>query len=271
MEFLRDPTTLFLIKLAITFGLMASGFFVNRGLSWSLRKLHPHHPEKARSQLVFLKNLVRMAVFFLLISVWASQITGAFLSVVAIAGAMIITGKEVVLSLLGYISISLTKPFRIGDYIEIGTQNGRVIDIDLLSTKLFEIGMSGKYTGRRLAVPNVMVFTHTIKHLSMLGKFSLYTIEIILPFKADTVKAEQVALQVANAVSAAWLDEADQYFDRIEVSEFVDLPSAKPEVFWQAYNELAHKMIVRLACPLEKRGDAEQAIYRGFWREFGPV
>jgi len=190
---------------------------------------------------------------------------------VAIAGALIITGKEVVLSLLGYVNISLSKPFRIGDYIEIGTQNGRVIDIDLLSTKLFEIGMSGKYTGRRLAVPNAMVLTQTIKHLSMLGKFSLYTIEIILPFKADTARAEQVALQVANTVSASWVEEADQYFDRIEVSEFVDLPSAKPEVFWQAYNELAHKMIIRLACPLEKRGDAEQAIYKGFWREFGPV
>ena len=92
-----------------------------------------------------------------------------------------------------------------------------------------------------------------------------------MPFKADTARAEQVALQVANSVSADWVEEADQYFDRIEVSEFVDLPGAKPEVFWQAYNELAHKMIVRLACPLEKRGDAEQAIYKGFWREFGPV
>ncbi|HEX4917572.1 MAG TPA: mechanosensitive ion channel domain-containing protein [Limnobacter sp.] len=271
MDLLKDPTTLFIFKLVITFGLMASGFFVNRALSWSLRKLHPYHPEKARSQLVFFKNLVRMAVFLLLVSVWASQITGAFLSVVAIAGALIITGKEVVLGLLGYVNISLSKPFRIGDYIEIGNQNGRVIDIDLLSTKLFEIGMSGKYTGRRLSVPNAAVFMNTIKHNSMLGKFSLYTIEIILPFKADTVRAEEVALRVARTVSAAWVEEADQYFDRIEVSEFVDLPAAHPEVFWQAYNELAHKMIVRLACPLEKRGDAEQAIYKGFWREFGPV
>ncbi len=271
MEFFENPTILFLVKLAITFVMMASGYFVNRALSWSLRKLHPYHPEKARSQLVFMKNLVRLSVLLLLILVWASQITGAFLSVIAIAGALIITGKEVVLSLLGYVNISLSKPFKIGDYIEIGTQNGRVIDIDLLSIKLFEIGMSGKYTGRRLAVPNVMVFTQTIKHMSMLGKFSLYTIEIILPFKADTVRAEQVALQVAQTVSASWLEEADRYFDRIEVSEFVELPSAKPEVFWQAYNELAHKMIVRLACPLEKRGDAEQAIYRGFWRDFGPV
>lgn len=271
MELLKDPTTLFLFKLALTFGLMASGFFVNRALFWSLGKLHPNHPEKARSQLVLLKNLVRMGVLFMLLSVWASQITGAFLSVVAIAGAMIITGKEVVLSLLGYINISLSKPFRIGDYIEIGTQNGRVIDIDLLSTKLFEIGMSGKYTGRRLAVPNASVFTHTIKHLSMLGKFSLYTIDIILPFKVDTVLAEKTALQVAQTVSSSWLEEAGQHFNRIEVSEFVELPGAQPEVFWQAHSEFAHKMIIRLACPLEKRGDAEQAIYRGFWREFGPV
>lgn len=271
MDFIKDPTTLFMLKMAITFGLMATAYFINRGLSWSLRKLHPYHPEKARSQLVFLKNLVRISVFFLLVSVWATQISGAFLSVIAIAGAMIITGKEVVLSLLGYVNISISKPFRIGDYIEVGQQNGRVIDIDLLSIKLFEIGMSGKYTGRRLAIPNMFVFTQTIKHSSMLGKFSLYTIEIILPFKADTGRAEAVALQVANAVSAAWVEEADKYFDRVEVSEFVDLPAAKPEVFWQAYNELAHKMIVRLACPLEKRGDAEQAIYKGFWREFGPV
>lgn len=271
MELFKDPDTLFLFKLTLTLGLVVSGFFVNRALSWSLRRLHPGHPEKARSQLVFLKNLVRMLVFFLLVSVWASQITGAFFSIIAIAGAMIITGKEVVLSILGYVYISLSKPFRIGDYVEIGTQNGRVIDIDLLSTKLFEIGMSGKYTGRRLAVPNALVLTQTLKHMSMLGQFSLYTIDFILPFKADTQRAEQVALQVANTVSAGWIEAANQHFTRIEVSEFVDLPSAKPEVFWQPYSEFAHKMIVRLACPLQKRGDAEQAIYKGFWREFGPV
>lgn len=271
MAFLHDPTTLFLFKLLATLMLLASGFFVNRALSWSLRRLHPNRPDKARSQLVFVKNLVRLVVFVCLIIVWASQISGALLSVAAIAGALIITGKEFVLSLFGYVNISLAKPFRIGDYIEIGVQNGRVIDIDLLTTKLFEIGPSGKYTGRRLAVPNSMVFTHTVKHSSMLGHFSLYQIEIILPFTADTKRAEEVAFKVAKGVADEWVEAADRYFDMIEVADFVDLPSAHPAVFWQAYNELAHKMIIRMACPLDKRGDAEQAVYRGFWQEFGPV
>ncbi len=29
--------------------------------------------------------------------------------------------------------------------------------------------------------------------------------------------------------------------------------------------QVVHKMIVRFACPLEKRGDAEQEIYKSFW------
>lgn len=271
MQYFTDPSFLLFIKIVLTLALLASGFFVNRALSWSLRRLYPGNPEKARSQMVFFKNLVRVLVLALLVSVWASQISGALLSVAAIAGAMIITGKEAFLILLGYINISLTKPFRIGDYIEIGSMHGRVIDIDLFSTKLFEIGASGKYTGRRLAVPNSLVFTQTVKHSSMLGRYNLYSIDIILPFVCDTEKAEKVARGVANSVASSFIEEADRHFDRIELSDFVDLPSAQPEVFWQAYNELAHKMIVRLACPIEKRGDVEQAIYRGFWREFGPV
>ncbi|MDX1668995.1 MAG: mechanosensitive ion channel [Limnobacter sp.] len=271
MQYLTNPSLLLFIKLVITVALLASGFFVNRALSWSLRRLYPGNPEKARSKMVFFKNLVRVLVFALLVSVWASQISGALLSVAAIAGAMIITGKEAFLILLGYINISLTKPFRIGDYIEIGNMHGRVLDIDLFTTKLFEIGTSGKYTGRRLAVPNSLVFTQTVKHSSMLGRFNLYSIDIILPFVCDTEKAEKIARRIANEVASTFIEEADKHFDRIELSEFVDLPSAKPEVFWQAYNELAHKMIVRLACPMDQRGDIEQTIYRKFWREFGPV
>ncbi|MDX1670625.1 MAG: mechanosensitive ion channel, partial [Limnobacter sp.] len=262
---------LLFLKLTITFGLMLSAFFVNRALSWSLRRLYPGKPERARSQMVLFKNLVRVSVLVLLVSVWASQISGALLSVAAIAGAMIITGKEVVLILLGYINISLTKPYRIGDYIEIGSMHGQVIDIDLFSTKLFEIGTSGKYTGRRLAIPNSLVFTQTVKHSSMLGKYNLYSIDIILPFSSDTVRAEKIAHEVAMEAVSDFIDEADKHFDRIEFSDFVDLPSAQPVVFWQAYNELAHKMIVRLACPADKRGDIEQTIYRGFWSAFGPV
>ena len=271
MDYLADPSFLFFLKIIITIALLTSGFVVNRALSWSLRRLYPGNPEKARAQMVFFKNVVRLLVLALLITVWASQRSGALLSVAAIAGAMIITGKEVVLILLGYINISLTKPFRIGDYIEIGNMHGQVIDIDLFATKLFEIGTSGKYTGRRLAIPNSLVFTQTVKHSSMLGRFNLYSIEIILPFVCNTERAEMVARRVAESVVTPFIEEADKHFDRIEISDFIDLPSAQPDVFWQAYNELAHKMIVRLACPLEKRGDVEQAIYRGFWREFGPV
>lgn len=271
MDLLEQPSFLLFLKLVITFTLMVSGFFVNRAMSWSLRRLYPGKPERARSQLVLFKNLVRLIVLVLLVSVWASQISGALLSVAAIAGAMIITGKEVVLILLGYLNISLTKPYRIGDYIEIGSMHGQVIDIDLFTTKLFEIGPSGKYTGRRLAIPNSLVFTQTVKHSSMLGKYNLYSIDIILPFTCDTERAERIARAVAMDAVSGFIDEADKHFDRIEFSDFVDLPSAQPEVFWQAYNELAHKMIVRLACPLEKRGDVEQTIYRGFWREYGAV
>lgn len=271
LEFIDDQSLIFFVKLVITLSLIASGFLVNNWIGWFLRKRYGNRLEKGRSRKVFIKNTVRVSILFLIFTLWASQISGALLSVAAIAGALIITGKEAVLILLGYINISLTKPFRIGDYIEIGNMHGQVIDIDLFSTKLFEIGASGKYSGRLLAIPNSLVFTQTIKHSSALGRYSLYTIDFILPFECDTEQAEKVAKDVAESVVAGFVEEADLHFNHIEVSQFIDLPNASPDIFWMAYSEFAHKMSVRLACPLEKRGDIEQAIYRGFWREFGPV
>lgn len=260
-----------LLKLLISAVLLTLGFFLNQGLTWLLRRVYPGNTEKARSKLVLYKNLVRLLILALLVAVWASQISGALLSVAAIAGALLITGKEVVLCLFGYINLSIAKPYRVGDYVEIGNQSGRVLDIHLFSTRLFEIGPSGRYTGRVLSVPNLAVFAQTIKHSSSLGAYNLYCVDIILPFRCDSVRAEQVARQVAEKVAKEFMVEADRHFDRLEFSDFVDLPSASPAVIWQAYNEVAHKMTVRFACPSHKRGDVEQAIYREFWQIYGPV
>lgn len=252
-------------KVLVTFVLLFLGNALNKGLSWGLRKANHEDHAKGLRRLVLVKNLVRVIVAFLIFGLWMAQISSFIFSIAAFFGALIIAGKEAVLSVFGYLNITFARPFRIGDYIEVGDYQGRVIDVDMMNTTLSEVGPSKKQTGRQLTFPNSLVFTQPVRNLSSLGKFGLHLVEFILPVDDDLDKAEEIVLVVAERVCSPWLAEAIKHFDRIEVSRFIELPPGKPEVYWQPLDGRSHKMIVRLACPIHKRGNVQQELYKRFW------
>jgi len=56
------------------------------------------------------------------------------LSLAAVAGAVLIVSKELLMCVLGYLYITFVRPFKVGDLIEINQLHGRVIDIDIFAT-----------------------------------------------------------------------------------------------------------------------------------------
>lgn len=89
--------------------------------------------------------------FFVIISVWASTIAGFALSLAAVAGAVLIVSKELLMCVLGYLYITFVRPFKVGDLIEINQLHGRVIDIDIFATTLAELAMPGSRPARWLS------------------------------------------------------------------------------------------------------------------------
>ena len=96
--------------------------------------------EDMRRWVVVSRNLTLIACLIGLISVWAAQIQTLALSMFAIAAAIVLATKELIMCLSGSLLRSLTKQYSVGDYIEIGGLRGRVVDTDSNGRALRVVG-----------------------------------------------------------------------------------------------------------------------------------
>ena len=224
--------------------------------------------ERRRLHLVWARNIIGSIVLFTIVSVWASTIAGFALSLAAVAGAMLIVSKELLLCVLGYLYMSVVRPFKFGDVIEIGAVHGRVIDVDMLATTLAEHGDTGLPTGKTAAFPNALLLTLPLKNTSSTGDFVLHFLRIPVPVACahDLARIEAAATEAAIEATKEWQAQAEAHFRQVADESFVELPSGRIRVFWDFADAERLLLCVRLACPAKKRLQVGQAIFKATWQ-----
>jgi len=235
--------------------LLAVGFLVSQ--MWTHYLGRGDVPaERRRLHMVWARNVIWAVVLFTIVSVWASTIAGFALSLAAVAGATLIVSKELLLCVLGYVYMSVVRPFKFGDVIEIGTVHGRVIDVDMLATTLAEHGDSGLPTGKTAAFPNALLLTLPLKNTSSTGDFMLHFLRIAVPVEVARNLAQIEAAATAAAVEAtkAWQTQAEAHFRQVADQSFVELPTGRIRVFWDFDDPERLLLCIRLACPGESGG-----------------
>ena len=224
--------------------------------------------EKRRIHLVWARNVIWFLVLFIIISVWASTIAGFALSLAAVAGAVLIVSKELLMCVLGYLYITFVRPFKVGDLVEINQLSGRVIDIDVFATTLAELGYAGQLTGKVAEFPNGLLLTTPLKNTSLTGEYVLHLFRMPIPQEAtdDLDKVEAAALAAADQATQAWQADAQAHFRRISVESFIAFPSGRNKVLWDFSDPDKLMLVVRVACPSDLRLKVEQAVFRDTWR-----
>ena len=229
--------------------------------------------QKRRLHLVWARNIIWFSTLLVIVSVWASTIAGFALSVAAVAGAILIISKELVMCLHGYLYLTLVQPYKIGDVIEFNQLHGRVVDIDMFATTLVELDKAGQRTGKVAEFPNGLLLTHPLINSSPNGAYALHAIQIPIPERVtnDLDRIEAAALAAAEQVTAEWQEEAMAHFRKASEENFIDLPSGKTKVSWDFSNPEHLVLVVRVACPIGKRAKVEQAVFRAMWRAISPA
>ena len=224
--------------------------------------------EKRRIHLVWARNVIWFLVLFIIISVWASTIAGFALSLAAVAGAVLIVSKELLMCVLGYLYITFVRPFKVGDLVEINQLSGRVIDIDIFATTLAELGYGGQQTGKVAEFPNGLLLTTPLKNTSLTGEYVLHLFRMPIPQEAtdDLDKVEAAALAGPHQATQAWEADAQAHFRRISVESFIAFPSGRNKVLWDFSDPDKLMLVVRVACPSDLRLKVEQAVFRDTWR-----
>ena len=108
------------------------------------------------------RNLLILVAAIGLIMIWAPQLRTFALSLTAVAVAIVVATKELILCLSGAALRTFTRAFSVGDVIEVGSTKGEVLDLNLLATRVREFeSRDGSIapTGRMITLPYSLLFT----------------------------------------------------------------------------------------------------------------
>ncbi|MGE5648842.1 mechanosensitive ion channel family protein [Noviherbaspirillum sp. UKPF54] len=227
--------------------------------------------EHRRGNLVLARNLIIGLTLVAVGSIWATKIAGAALSLAAVAGAVLIVSKEFLANVLGSAMLAISRPYRVGDFIEMGDATGRVLDTDLMVTTIAETLEGHQLTGRTAVLPNSLLLVRPVKNLTATGAYVINLLNIAADPDDDLLAMEKALLRAARDVCAPWLGDADRHLKQLESRDLVDLPSAEPRVLLQLHSAREYTLALRYCCRPNDRVKVEQAILRAFLKYRGAL
>lgn len=251
--------------------LMVMALLVLRGVLLKLYlRRHPHYSiEEKRRSLVLSRNLTLILTIFGLAVIWATQIQTLALSMFAVAAAIVVATKELIMCLSGSILRSVTKQYSVGDYIEVNGLRGRVVDINLLNTLMMQIGpnpLVGQLSGKTLSFPNSLLLNHSVRRDNILGDYVIHTVEISVPIHLDSDVIVGRLKAVLEPLCQPYVPAIQRHLENVQAEKLFITPAAQPRVTRVPHDDKVYLIIVRYASPVAKRLEIQQAVLDEFLR-----
>ena len=206
-----------------------------------------------------------------LMLIWGSELRTFAISVVAIAAAIVIATKELIMCVSGTLLRASGKSFQIGDRIEVGTFRGDVVDQTLLTTTILEVGPGvdiHQHTGRTVVMPNSILLTTPVVNETYFDEFVLHAFSVPLRDDEDWREAEAALLRACRDECAAFMEEAQRHIEHLVRKEGLTPLSVEPRVTIRVESKDQMSMLARVPVPARRKGRIEQAILRRYltWR-----
>ena len=205
-----------------------------------------------------------LAVLLGLLLIWGDELRTFAVSIIAIAAALVLATKEVIVCMTGGILRASAQSFTLGSRVEIAGFRGDVIDTGMFTTTLRETGPGHQWTGRAVVFPNSVFLTTSVINETFTEEFVLHLISFPLTQEEDFETAERVVLEAANEVCAEYLDEAKRHMDRLALEHGLPSPSMDPRVTLQIPEAGKLNLLVRVPTRAREKGRVEQRIVRAF-------
>jgi len=199
----------FMPRLLASLAILVVGFIVAGWVERALRRLLGGVGHVDPMLKPILGAAARYAIVILAVIAALSQLGIQTASLLAVVGA---AGLAVGLALQGTLSniaagimLLWLRPFRIGDYIEVGGQSGTVEEIGLFNCRL------RTFDGLFLFMPNSAIWNTPLKNDTRNGG-RLLNVDVNLPATADLERAQKTLIEVAAKVPGVMSAPAPQTF-----------------------------------------------------------
>ena len=223
--------------------------------------------EAKRRWVVSVRNTMVFVLLVGLVVIWAHELQAFGLSLVALAAALVLATKELILCWSGAALRIGGKVYAVGDRIQIAGHRGVVLDHDIFATKLLEIGpgqASHLYTGRVTVFPNSLLFSNALVKENPGQEYGLYILVIPLRDQDDWRDAERHLLDAAKAECTPFMEEAGRQMKLLEQANLLEAPSPSPRITIQLSEPGRINLVLRFPAPDRGRSRVEQAILRRY-------
>lgn len=219
--------------------------------------------ELRRKWIVQTRNGLILLFLLGLLMIWGEELRTLALSVVAIAMAIVLATKELILCVTGSILKSGAGSFDIGDRIQIKDFRGDVIDQNLLATTIMEVGpgkLTHQRTGRMTVIPNSMFLSEPVINESFTNNYVLHVFTV--PFKRDDdwKGAQKALLESADKYCSDSLEEIRDYMKKVSQQRGLDVPSVDPRVTISMPVAGEVHLVVRIPSKASEKSYIEQSI-----------
>lgn len=180
-----------------------------------------------------INNSTSIIVLVCFVFVWAPQLHTFALSLTAVAVAIVLTTKELLMCLTGGFLRATTKPFDIGDWITVDGVTGEVMRSTALTTAVEEIDTTEKtyeFTGRTIQIPNSKFLSSTVEKANFIKSYVYFDASVVVPFHdLDPAKLIGQFKKITEKYFAPLRDEAVKFNKRIEKKTGVDFADPEPD------------------------------------------
>jgi len=230
------------------------------GIGWLLRRESAMSREQKLRAAVFWRHASFLVAALAVAFIWREELRVAALSLAAMAVALVIAGKELLTSVLGYVYRTTSGTFRFGEVIEINEVRGEVINQTLLATTVLEVGDEHQFTGRVVQFPNSYYLTHPLKNLSRVGRYQLGILTVPVAATGDVEVAKLALEEAARGATSEFVVPAAVALRALEGAHFVAAPCTQPRVALRMSGINEVQLVLRYPYPAGERMKTEQDI-----------
>lgn len=252
--------TAVLAILIITFKLLITRFIKRRAKKKKIDK---------RFTVNLLNNIFNFALIFMVFNIWSVEIQKFAFSIAAFIVAIVLATREFIQCFIGFIYVVSNRPFRIGDWVQVGKHYGEVNSMDWVNLTILEVNIDNyQFTGKTLFIPNSQLVTSPIKNLNFLKRYAVHHFTITRDGSVNPFDFIDALKEKANNYCADFNDVAVRYNQVIENRLDINIAGPEPHIEVATSHLGDTQVIFTIFCPTERAMEIENKLtadFMNFW------
>ena len=148
-------------------------------------------------------KIIRIILIILgIILIWETQLQNIITFISFIGAAATLALRDIIVNFFAGIYISIYKPFKIEDRIEINNIIGDVVNTNSLNFEILEVSNkenNNQSTGIIIEIPNSKIFTEPLKNYTKAFKYIWNELEVKIKLNSDLAKNKKLLYDIVKS------------------------------------------------------------------------